>query len=343
MVGKVGIGGDHPISIQSMTNTPTQDVQATVDQILRLEEAGCEIIRVAVPDQEAAAAVTAIKQSINLPLIADIHFDHKLAIMAIAAGADGLRLNPGNIGSRARVLEVVAAARERKIPIRIGVNSGSLPREKLRRYGLSPQALVESALEHVNILEKAGYEEIKISVKTSSVPLTVASYQLLSSRVDYPLHLGITEAGSEFAGTIYSSAGIGSLLLAGIGDTIRVSLTADPLLEVKVGLEILKAVGLRKGLRVISCPTCGRTGIDLINLTRQVEKELAPWSAHDLTVAVMGCVVNGPGEAREADFGIAGGQREGLLFARGKIIKKVPEALLVSELIKLIKENADRK
>jgi len=340
-IGNVAIGGNNPISIQSMTTTKTADVKATVQQIKELSIAGCDIVRVAVPDITSAEAIIQIKQQISIPLIADIHFDYKLALASIKAGVDGLRLNPGNIGGEQNVLKVVDAARERKIPIRIGVNSGSLSKEKLKKYGVSAQGIVESALEHVTILEKANYQEIKISVKASSVPLTIESYKLLSSKTDYPLHLGVTEAGTEFIGTIKSSIGIGSLLAQGIGDTLRVSLTADPVKEIVVGKEILKALHLKKGLEIISCPTCGRTDIDIISLAKKVEKALAKYADTDLSVAVMGCVVNGPGEARVADFGIAGGKHEGLLFKKGEILCKVKEEELVPRLIKLIEENVE--
>ena len=336
-VGNVAIGGDNPITIQSMTNTPTADVQATLTQIRRLSAAGCEIIRSTVNHAEAAAALPAILKNINIPLIADIHFDHRLAIAALEAGVDGLRLNPGNIGSQQRVLDVVDKARERKVPIRIGVNTGSVDKAMLKKYGMTAEALVESALQHVNILEKAGYEEIKISVKASTVPLMLESYRLLSQKVDYPLHLGVTEAGTLTAGTIKSAIGIGILLEEGIGDTIRVSLTADVVEEVTAGREILKALGLRKGLEFVSCPTCGRTEIDLVSIAIEVEKRLAEFKDKEIRVAVMGCIVNGPGEAREADFGIAGGKGEGLIFCKGEILKKVPEADLVDELISLIR------
>ena len=338
-VGDVLIGGDNPISIQSMTNTDTRNAEKTIEQIRELIIAGCEIIRVAVPDMEAAEALQEIRKSISIPLIADIHFDYKLAIAAIKNGVDGLRLNPGNIGSEQNVQKVVEAARERKIPIRIGVNSGSLSREKIKKYGVTATAIVESALEHVLILEKAGYYEMKISVKASSVPLTLDSYRLLSRKVDYPLHLGVTEAGTEFTGSIKSAIGIGTLLAEGIGDTIRVSLTSEPVAEIRVAKEILKSLDLRKGMKIISCPTCGRTEIDLISIAREVEKRLASFSEHDLTIAVMGCVVNGPGEAREADFGLAGGKGEGLIFQKGKIIKKVSENRLVDELVEIVTKN----
>ena len=340
-LGKVGVGGDYPITIQSMTNTPTADVQATVRQIRELQAAGCEIIRVTVNHQEAADALPEIISSISIPIIADIHFDHKLALAAINAGVDGLRLNPGNIGSERKVQEVVAAARERKIPIRIGVNTGSMDKEIYQRYGVTAEGLVESALKHVHILEQAGYEEMKISVKASSVPLMLASYRLLSKRVDYPLHLGVTEAGTMLRGTIKSAMGIGILLEEGIGDTIRVSLTSDPVDEVNVGRQILQALGLRKGLEVISCPTCGRTEIDLVKIAEEVEAGLAEYRDKDLRVAVMGCIVNGPGEAKEADFGLAGGKGEGILFCKGEIVKKVPEESLVAELLQLVRSQID--
>ena len=338
-VGKVKIGGNNPISIQSMTNTDTRDVKSTVLQMRELASAGCEIIRVAVLDIEAAKAIKKIKQEINIPIIADIHFDYKLAMESIKSGVDGLRLNPGNIGSKEKVNIVVAAAKEHKIPIRIGVNSGSISKELIRKYGVCAKSMVESALEHVKILENAGYYDMKISVKASSVALTLESYRLLSKIVNYPLHLGVTEAGTEFRGTIKSSIGIGTLLAEGIGDTIRVSLTADPVREVVVAKEILKSLGLKKGMDIVSCPTCGRTDIDLIGISKEVEERLKEFEDVDISVAVMGCIVNGPGEARESDFGLAGGHGEGLIFRKGEIIKKVPEADLVDELIKLIKQN----
>ncbi|MCF7793446.1 MAG: flavodoxin-dependent (E)-4-hydroxy-3-methylbut-2-enyl-diphosphate synthase [Candidatus Cloacimonetes bacterium] len=336
-VGDVPIGGGSPIVIQSMTNTKTADVKSTVKQIVELQNAGCEIVRMAVPDIESAKAILKIKEQVVTPLIADIHFDHKLALESVKSGVDGLRLNPGNIGSKQKVLEVINAARDRKIPIRIGVNSGSLSKEMLKKYGVSAQGIVESALQHVAILEDANYHEIKISVKSSSVPLTIESYRLLSSKVDYPLHLGVTEAGTDFAGSIKSSVGIGTLLAEGIGDTIRVSLTSNPLNEIAVARQILQALELKKGLEIISCPTCGRTEIDIITLAKQAERRLQEFSELPLKIAVMGCVVNGPGEAREADYGIAGGKKEGLIFKNGEILKKVPEADLIDQLIKLIK------
>ncbi len=340
-VGNVKIGGDNPISIQSMTNTDTRDISSTTEQIKRLTSAGCDLIRVAVPDSEAAEAVGKIIPQINIPLIADIHFDHKLALMAIESGVDGLRLNPGNISNQEKVCRIVDTAGEHRIPIRIGVNGGSLPKDILNKYGHTSTALVESALRHIQILERLNFHDIKVSVKTSSVPLTIESYRLLSKKIDYPLHLGITEAGTEFVGTIRSSIGIGTLLAEGIGDTIRVSLTADPILEIKVAKEILKSLDLRKGLRIISCPTCGRTEIDIIRLTDEVEKMLKDFAETDLTVAVMGCVVNGPGEAKEADFAICGGKSEGLIFKAGEFIKKVPESALVEELFRIINEHID--
>ena len=341
-LGNILIGGNNPISIQSMTNTKTADIHKTLEQIKELIIAGCEIVRVAVPDIESAKAISQLKRQTNIPLIADIHFDYKLALAAIEAGVDGLRLNPGNIGSQLNVLKVVDAAREKKIPIRIGVNSGSLSQEYMKKYGVTAKGIVESALHHVHILENAGYYEIKISVKASSVPLTIESYRLLSQKVDYPLHLGVTEAGTEFAGTIKSSMGIGTLLAEGIGDTIRVSLTADPVQEIAVARTILKSLNLKKGLEIISCPTCGRTQIKLIKLAKEVEKRLKEFEEHNLTIAVMGCIVNGPGEAREADFGIAGGMGEGLLFQKGQIVKKVPENRLLEELVALIRANVDK-
>lgn len=335
-LGNVLIGGGAPVSIQSMTNTPTADVKATLKQIRRLVANGCEIVRLAVLDETDANALKEIRQGCKIPLVADIHFDYKLALLAIQNGVDGLRINPGNIGSQDKVIKVVQAAADRGIPIRIGVNTGSLPKDVLKKYGVSAEGLVEAALSHVRILEKLKFYDLKISVKASSVPLMIESYRLLSSKMNYPLHLGVTEAGTEYSGIIKSAAAIGTLLSEGIGDTIRVSLTADPVREVIAAREILKALELRKALNIISCPTCGRTRINLIDLTKQVEKALKPWTEYDFTVAVMGCAVNGPGEAREADFGIAGGSGEGLLFVSGKTVKKVPESKLVNELVKLI-------
>lgn len=338
-VGKVGIGGDNPISIQSMTNTHTENIQETSLQIEQLAAAGCEIVRVAVPNKAAAAAIPKLVQTSTVPLIADIHFDYKLAVASIEGGIDGLRLNPGNIGSYQNVLKVINAAKPKQIPIRIGVNSGSLSDEIIKKFGVTPQALVESALEHIAILEKAGYYNMKISVKASSVPFTLTAYRLLSQRVDYPLHLGVTEAGTEFSGTIKSAIGIGTLLAEGIGDTIRVSLTADPVKEVAVAQHILRDLGLRKGLEVISCPTCGRTEIDVIGIAAEVEKRLQKYADTDLKVAVMGCVVNGPGEAKEADFGIAGGKHQGIIFRKGEILKTVSEDKLIDGLLEVIENH----
>ncbi|NLN85681.1 MAG: flavodoxin-dependent (E)-4-hydroxy-3-methylbut-2-enyl-diphosphate synthase [Candidatus Cloacimonetes bacterium] len=339
-LGQVLIGGGAPVSIQSMLSVPTRDVQAALSQIQELEQAGCQIIRFAVTGEEDLRAIKTLKQSASVPLVADIHFDYKLALGAIAAGVDGLRINPGNIGSREKVEAVVKAASQHDISIRIGVNGGSLPQHLLQKYGLSAQAMVEAALEHVRILEDLNFEAIKISVKASSLPLTLESYRALSERVTYPLHLGITEAGTLLSGSVKSAMALGILLSEGIGDTIRVSLTADPVREVQVARQILQNLELRKGLNIVSCPTCGRTRVNLFKLADEVEKALQKYSELPLTIAVMGCAVNGPGEAREADFGIAGGQGEGLIFARGEIIKKVPENRLVAELVKLVEENA---
>ena len=332
-LGNLKIGGDAPITVQSMTNTRTDDVPATLAQINRLKEAGCDIIRCAVPDMAAALALQDIVAQSPLPVIADIHFDYKLALQAIASGVDGLRLNPGNIGSREKVEAVVAAARPRNIPIRIGVNAGSLPKDLLEKYGHpTANALVEAAWRHVHILEELDYRNVKISLKCHDVPLTLAAYRLMASQCDYPLHLGVTEAGTVNSGIIKSAVGIGALLAEGIGDTIRVSLTGDPVNEVKVAFNILKALGLREyGPTLVSCPTCGRTRVNLEKLALTVEKRLAEIK-EPITVAVMGCVVNGPGEARSADIGIAGGIGEGLLIKKGEIIKKVPEHELLSVL-----------
>ncbi|GAB6157599.1 flavodoxin-dependent (E)-4-hydroxy-3-methylbut-2-enyl-diphosphate synthase [Desulfotomaculum varum] len=339
MVGSVQIGGGAPVVIQSMTNTDTRDARATVAQINELAQAGCEVIRVAVPDQAAAAALPAIKASINIPLIADIHFDYRLALAALQAGVDGLRINPGNIGGKDKVREVVAAARERRVPIRIGVNAGSLEKDLLKKYGgITADAMVESALSHIGMLEELDYREIKVSLKASHIPLMLEAYRKLASRVDYPLHVGVTEAGTVKSGTIKSAVGIGALLAQGIGDTIRVSLTGHPKHEVYVAWQILKALGLRqRGVELISCPTCGRTQIDLIKLAEQVEEKLAHIDK-PIKVAVMGCAVNGPGEAREADVGIAGGRGMGLLFRHGKIVRQVPEEDLLAELMKEIEK-----
>ena len=332
-VGKVKVGGTAPIAVQSMTNTKTSDPVATLEQINRLAEAGCDIVRCAVPDMAAAEGLKTIVAESPIPVIADIHFDYKLALAAIEAGVDGLRLNPGNIGGNDRVTAVVEAAKKRNIPIRIGVNAGSLPKDLLEKYGHpTPEALVEAAWRHIRILEEMDYKTIKISLKAHDVPLTLAAYRLMASQCDYPLHVGITEAGTVNSGIIKSAVGIGTLLAEGIGDTIRVSLTGDPVREVKVGFEILKSLGLREyGPTLISCPTCGRTQINLEKLALEVEKRLAEIS-EPITVAVMGCVVNGPGEAREADVGIAGGINEGLIFRKGEVLKKVAEADIIDEL-----------
>lgn len=332
-VGKVKIGGDAPISVQSMTNTRTDDAAATLRQIGELAAAGCEIIRCAVPDMAAAEGLKRIVSESPIPVIADIHFDYKLALAAIDAGVDGLRLNPGNIGGNDRVAAVVDAAKKRNIPIRIGVNAGSLPKDVLEKYGHpTAEALVEAAWRHIHILEEMDYRNIKVSLKAHDVPLTVAAYRLLASQCDYPLHVGITEAGTINSGIIKSAVGIGTLLAEGIGDTIRVSLTGDPVREVKVAYDILKSLGLREyGPTLISCPTCGRTKINLEKLALEVERRLEKIS-EPITVAVMGCVVNGPGEAREADVGIAGGINEGLIFKKGVVLKKVPEACIIDEL-----------
>ena len=336
-VGDIYIGGNSKIAIQSMTNTDTRDVKATINQILRLEEAGCDIVRCAVPDMEAAEAIKGIVKGINIPLVADIHFDYRLALKAIENGISKLRINPGNIGSVERVEIVAKAAKEKNIPIRIGVNSGSLEKELLKKHGrVCPEALVESALNHVKILEDISFDDIAISIKSSDVTQMIESYRLISEKVNYPLHVGVTEAGTIWRGTIKSSVGIGALLSQGIGDTIRVSLTGDVVEEVKVGKEILKSLGyIKEGVEFVSCPTCGRTQIDLIKIAEEVENKLSKLDKN-IKVAVMGCVVNGPGEAREADIGIAGGKGEGLIFKKGEIIKKVKEEDLVEELLKEI-------
>lgn len=333
-VGGVPIGGGNPIRIQSMCNTRTEDVKATVEQILRLERAGCEIIRAAVPTMEAARALKEIKAQIHIPLVADIHFDYRLAIAAMENGADKIRINPGNIGSRERVRAVVDAAREKRIPIRVGVNGGSLEKEILAKYGgVTPEGLVESALAQVRLIEDMGWDQLVISIKSSDVMMCVRAHELIAEQTDYPLHVGITEAGTVNAGNIKSSVGLGIILYQGIGDTIRVSLTGDPAEEVKTAKQILRALGLRRGgIEVVSCPTCGRTRIDLISLAGQVETMVSEFDDLDIKVAVMGCVVNGPGEAREADIGIAGGIGEGLLIKKGEILRKVPEAELLEAL-----------
>jgi (E)-4-hydroxy-3-methylbut-2-enyl-diphosphate synthase len=342
-IGNVPIGGGAPIAVQSMTNTDTRDVTATIGQIERLSDAGCEIVRMAVPDEAAAKAFREIKSNVKIPLIADIHFDHRLALKALDAGADGLRINPGNISGKTAVEKIVKAAKGLKVPIRIGVNAGSLHKKTLKKYGRpSPEAMVESALIHVDLFESLGFDRFKISLKSSNVMDTIRAYELLSEKVDYPLHLGVTEAGTLISGTVKSALGIGYLLANGIGDTFRVSLTRDPVDEVRVAYEILRATNLRhRGPEIISCPTCGRTEIDLFSLVEKVETALADIKASP-KVAIMGCVVNGPGEAKEADIGVAGGRKEGILFRKGKVIRKVPEAelakVLISEVRKLTKE-----
>ncbi|WP_416196476.1 flavodoxin-dependent (E)-4-hydroxy-3-methylbut-2-enyl-diphosphate synthase [Selenomonas sp.] len=336
-IGPVAIGGGAPISVQSMTNTKTADTEATLAQIRALAQAGCDIVRLAVPDMAAARNLGSILAASPVPLVADIHFDYKLALEAIAQGIHALRLNPGNIGGPEKVAAVAAAAKKAHIPIRIGVNAGSLDKRLLKKYGgVTAEALVASALEHVRLLEQEGFYDMKISLKAHDVPLTLAAYRLMSETVDYPLHLGITEAGTVRTGVIKSAVGIGALLAEGIGDTLRISLTGDPVPEVRVGREILKSLGLRSyGPTLVACPTCGRTSIDLPAIAAEVEKKLAG-VAEPIEVAVMGCVVNGPGEARGADVGIAGGKGEGLVFRKGEILRKVPECELVPELFKEI-------
>jgi len=343
-IGDVLIGGGAPCAVQSMCSTDTRDVAATLAQIGRLAAAGCEIVRCAVPDADAALALAAIKAGSTLPLIADIHFDYKLALSSLESGVDGLRLNPGNIGERWKVAEVVKAASERRIPIRIGVNGGSLEKELLVKYGHpTPEAMVESALGHVRILEDLGYDQIKVSIKVSDVVRTLEAYRLLSEAVDYPLHIGVTEAGTTLTGAVKSSVGLGILLFQGIGDTMRVSLTGDPVDEVRVAYDILKSLGLRnRGINFVSCPTCGRCQIDLIPVAEEVERRLSDLDSN-VTVAVMGCAVNGPGEAREADFGIAGGRGEGLLFKNGEVVRKVPAAELANALVEEVQRAAREK
>ena len=337
VVGGAAIGGGAPVSIQSMTNTRTSDVEGTLAQIRALASAGCEIVRVAVPDMEAARAVAKIKEHSPLPVVVDIHFDYKLALEAIAAGADKVRINPGNIGGEERVKAVADACRQRNIPIRIGVNGGSLEKELLAKYGrVCPEAMVESAFGHIKLLNKFDFDDICVSLKSSSVPFTMKAYQIMSQESNYPLHIGVTEAGTVKMGTLKSAVGIGGLLALGIGDTMRVSLSADPVEEIYAARDILKAAGIRKdGAELVSCPTCGRTRIDLISMAGEVEERLKNVDK-DITVAVMGCIVNGPGEASAADCGIAGGIGEGVLFKKGQIIKKVPQEQLVDELFALI-------
>jgi len=336
-IGSVRIGGGAPVAVQSMTNTPTGDVDATVSQILRLEQAGCEIVRVAVPDPDAASAISPIKARVSIPVIADIHFDHRLATAAVKAGADGLRINPGNIGSQKNVAAVVSSATDHGIPIRIGVNAGSLDKDLLKTYGgATAEAMVQSAIRQSDRLRAMDFHDIKVSLKASDVPRTLAAYRLFAEQSDLPLHVGVTEAGGLFPGIVKSSLGIGMLLAEGIGDTIRVSLTRDPVEEIRVGYEILKALGIRRhGPDIISCPTCGRCRIDLFDIAERIEQRL--WkNPKPVTVAIMGCVVNGPGEAREADIGIAGGDGTGILFKKGKIVKKFPQERLVEVLMEAI-------
>ena len=337
-IGNKVIGGGNPILIQSMTNTPTEDVQKTVEQILRLEQAGCEIIRCTVPTQAAAEAIAEIKKQIHIPLVADIHFDYKMAIAAMENGADKIRINPGNIGGRDKLAEVVKVAKERNIPIRVGVNSGSLEKELVEKYGgVTAEGIVESALDKVRMIEEMDYDQIVISIKSSDVLMCAKAHDLLAEQTNYPLHVGITESGTLWSGNIKSSVGLGMILSKGIGDTIRVSLTGDPVEEIRSAKLILRTLGLRKGgIEVVSCPTCGRTKIDLIGLANQVEQMVAGYQL-DIKVAVMGCAVNGPGEAKEADIGIAGGTKEGLLIKHGEIVRKMPE----SELLDALREELD--
>ena len=334
-IGDRQIGGGNPILIQSMTNTKTQDIKGTVNQILELEEAGCEIIRCAVPDMEAAKAFSEIKKHIHIPLVADIHFDYKLAIAAIENGADKIRINPGNIGGKEKLSEVVRAAKEREIPIRVGVNSGSLEKEILDKYKkVTPHGIVESALDKIRLIKEENYENIVVSIKSSDVPMSIEAHDLIANEMDCPVHIGITESGTLMSGSIKSAVGLGIILYKGIGDTIRVSLTGSPIEEIKAAKKILSTLELRKsGITVISCPTCGRTQIDLIDLANRVEDMVAGYDL-DIKVAVMGCAVNGPGEAKEADIGIAGGKGEGLLIKKGEIVKKLPESELLSALKK---------
>lgn len=339
-VGHVKVGGLAPIAVQSMTNTQTQNVTATVSQIKRLEAAGCEIVRVAVPDQEAAEAINPIKKKISIPLIADIHFDHRLAIASARAGADGLRLNPGNIGDEKKIKAVVDAAKHHGIPIRVGINSGSLEKDLLNKYnGVTPEGMVESAMRHLDLLANMDFHDVKLSIKASDVSRTLAAYRLVASRTDVPLHLGVTEAGSLYSGIVKSALGIGMLLAEGIGDTIRVSLTRDPVEEIRVGFEILKALGIRQhGPEIISCPTCGRCGIDLFKIVEEVESALLTKPV-PIKIAIMGCVVNGPGEAKEADIGIAGAEGKGIFFRKGKVIKKFPQDKLAQVLLEEVEKH----
>lgn len=341
-IGSVTIGGGAGVAVQSMTKTLTSDAEATINQIQELAEAGCQIVRVAVKDEQDAAALSIIKRSISIPLVADIHFDYRLALTALEAGVDKLRINPGNIGDIERIKAVVSSAKEKKVPIRVGVNSGSLDKEVASRYGHTAKALVESALKHVHILEKLKFNDVVISIKATDVPMTIEAYQILSKKVDYPLHVGITEAGIPKTGIIRSAVGIGALLSQGIGDTIRVSLTADPVEEVRVAYEILKSLDLySKGVTIISCPTCGRLEYDLLKVVNELEEKTRHIDS-PLKVAVMGCAVNGPGEASEADLGLAGGKGQGLIFKKGEMIRKVREDEMVLELLKEIELMANK-
>lgn len=342
-VGELQIGGENEVVIQSMTNTNTADIEATVNQILELQREGCQMVRMTINTPEAAEAIKEIKKRVNIPLVADIHFDHRLALMAIENGIDKLRINPGNIGSKENVKAVAQKAKEYKIPIRIGVNSGSIEKHILEKYGHpTAEGMVESALYHISLLEEQDFSDIVLSLKASNIKMMVEAYRKIDKLTNYPLHLGVTEAGTAFQGTIKSAIGIGSLLLDGIGNTIRVSLTENPVEEIRVAKEILKVLGLRKGTEIVSCPTCGRTEIDLIKLAKEVEHEFKD-RKENLKIAVMGCIVNGPGEAREADYGVAGGKGVGLLFKKGEIVKKVDEKEILPELKKMIEEDLKEK
>ena len=343
-LGNVFIGGDAPISVQSMTNTKTEDVESTLSQIKRLENAGCEIVRAAVPGEEASKALKKICKNSKIPIVADIHFDYKLALLSLDSGVSGLRINPGNIGAKWKVEEVVKAAKNCGVPIRIGVNAGSLEKELLKKYGgASAEAMVESAENHIKILEELDFHDIKVSLKASDVDRTIKAYTIFSEKSTYPLHLGVTEAGGLYPGIVKSSIGLGLMLSKGIGDTLRVSLSRDPVEEVRVGFEILKALGLRqKGIDIISCPTCGRCRIDLFKVLEDVEKELISIDC-PIKIAIMGCTVNGPGEAREADIGIAGGDGEGILFKKGHVVKKIPQDKMVEILVNEVKEIAQTR
>lgn len=337
-VGNIKMGGGNPVTVQSMLNIPAHDIENSVKQALELQSAGCQILRAAIPDMESVKLIDALKNAVSMPLVADIHFDYKLALESVAAGIDKIRINPGNIGDESRVKEVVLACKQKNIPIRVGVNSGSVEKDILAKYQRpTADALIESALYHTSLIEKYDYDNIVISIKSSNVTTMIDAYQKLSNVTNYPLHLGVTEAGTARMGLIKSAVGIGALLCEGIGDTIRVSLTAPPVEEIYAGYDILKAIGLKKGPKIVSCPTCGRTAVDLISLATKVENALKDCEK-DITVAVMGCIVNGPGEAREADIGVAGGKGCGLLFKKGEIYKKVPESDIVDELLAAIEE-----